>query len=406
MVARFSPLVLPLAGEAAKVVPAAAAGLRLAFATMGDARQHGFWSGTPKAMAEALTRAGHQLSYIGPITHPAERPLRALAHLLRPLGLTLPAPYHMKGMTRAYGRQAARAIAALTPPPDWALAVAGSAFAGALPPGLRLAYISDATFRLIANYHPHYRQLPRRAAAVADALEAAALARADLVFYPSDWAAHSAMRDYGVAPGKIRVIPWGANLASAAPHLPPPGPRGKGPIRLLFVGVSWAEKGAAIAVETLAALQAQGLAAELTICGCTPPAPLAAPGLTIIPFLRKSIAAEAARLEALYRAADFFILPTRADCFGIVFCEAAAYGLPSLAPATGGVPSAIAQGESGILLPEGARGAVYAKAIAALWADPAAYAALRAKARARYEAVLNWDAWAAAVTAALRGSGG
>lgn len=401
MVTHFSPPVSPLAGEAAKALPGA--GLHLAFATMGDARQHSLWSGTPKAMAEALTRAGHQLSYIGPITHPAERPLRALSRLVRPLGLALPAPYHMKGMTRAYGRQAAQAIAALSPPPDWVLAVAGSAFAGALPPGLRLAYISDATFRLIAGYHPHYRQLPRQAAALADSLEAASIARADLIFYPSDWAASSAIRDYGAAPGKIRVIPWGANLAPPAP--PPPGPQGKGPIRLLFVGVNWAEKGAAIAVETLTALQAQGLAAELTICGCTPPAPLTAPGLTIIPFLRKSIAAEAARLEALYRTADFFILPTRADCFGIVFCEAAAYGLPSLAPATGGVPSAVAPGENGILLPEGARGDAYAAAIAALWANPAAYAALRAKARARYERVLNWQAWAAAVTAALRGAG-
>lgn len=397
MVTRLSPPAL----EAAP--PRPETGLHLAFATMGDARQHGLWSGTPKAMAEALTRAGHQLSYIGPITHPADRPLRALARLMRPFGLSLPAPYHMKGMTRAYGRQAAQALTALSPPPDWALAVAGSAFAGALPTPLRLAYISDATFRLIAGYHPHYRQLPRRAAAVADALEAAALARAELIFYPSDWAAHSAMRDYGVAPSKIRVIPWGANLAPPAP--PAPGPRPEGPLRLLFVGVNWAEKGAAIAVETLAALQAQGLAATLTICGCTPPTPLAMPGLTIIPFLRKSVPEEAAELETLYRSADFFLLPTRADCFGIVFCEAAAYGLPSLAPATGGVPSAVAAEENGILLPEGAGGGAYAAAIAALWADPAAYAALRAKARARYERVLNWDAWAASLSAALRGAG-
>jgi glycosyltransferase involved in cell wall biosynthesis len=397
MVTHLSPLAL----EAAPPQPET--GLHLAFATMGDARQHGLWSGTPKAMAEALARAGHTLSYIGPITHPADRPLRSLARLLRPLGLSLPAPYHMKGMTSAYGRRATQAIGALAPPPDWVLAVAGSAFAGALPPGLRLAYISDATFRLIAGYHPHYRQLPRRAAAVADALEAAAIARADLVFYPSDWAARSAILDYGAAPDKIRVIPWGANLAPPAP--PTPSARAEGPIRLLFVGVNWAEKGAAVAVETLAALQAQGLEATLTICGCTPPAPLAVPGLTIIPFLRKSVRAEAAALEALYRRADFFLLPTRADCFGIVFCEAAAYGLPSLAPATGGVPSAVATGENGILLPEGAGGGAYAAAIAALWADPAAYAALRVKARARYEKVLNWDAWAARLSAALRGAG-
>jgi phosphatidylinositol alpha-1,6-mannosyltransferase len=57
---------------------------------------------------------------------------------------------------------------------------------------------------------------------------------------------------------------------------------------------------------------------------------------------------------ALYRTADLFVMPTGAktaqrEGFGIVFLEAAASGLPSVAVRTGGVPDAIVDGQTGVL---------------------------------------------------------
>jgi glycosyltransferase involved in cell wall biosynthesis len=91
---------------------------------------------------------------------------------------------------------------------------------------------------------------------------------------------------------------------------------------------------------------------------------------------------------------DFLLLPTRAECFGLVFCEAAAFGVPSVSADTGGVRGAVHEGKNGFLLPPDANGKIYAEKITELWNDRAAYLHLRESARNLFETTLNWDAWA------------
>ena len=153
------------------------------------------------------------------------------------------------------------------------------------------------------------------------------------------------------------------------------------------------EKGADIAIGTLTELKDRGVEAELVICGCTPPKPVTQDGLTIIPYLDKNNPEQRNRLFQLYNDADFFLLPTRADCYGIVFCEAAAHGVPSIAPATGGVPCAVRDGETGILVPPNATKADYAAVIAEIFANPDRLARLRQSSRDAFEARLNWQVW-------------
>jgi glycosyltransferase involved in cell wall biosynthesis len=262
-----------------------------------------------------------------------------------------------------------------------------------VPDGVPLVYASDATFRLVENYHPNYRNLSRAAREIAERLERSTIARADLILYPSEWAAESAIRDYGADPTQVHVIPWGANLEAAPDRSSVLRYRKPGPCRLLFIGASWEEKGADMAVETLAELRGRGVEAELVICGCSPPRPVTQDGLTIIPYLDKNDREQRNRLDQLYREADFFLLPTRADCWGIVFCEAAAHGVPSIAPATGGVPCAVRDGETGILLPPNATKADYATVISKTFANPDRLACLRQSSRDAYETQLNWQAW-------------
>jgi glycosyltransferase involved in cell wall biosynthesis len=65
-------------------------------------------------------------------------------------------------------------------------------------------------------------------------------------------------------------------------------------------------------------------------------------------------------LEATYRSADLFVMPSRfgrwdgswkGEGFGIVYLEAAAFGVPSLAYDCGGVTDIIVDGENGFLVP-------------------------------------------------------
>jgi glycosyltransferase involved in cell wall biosynthesis len=46
---------------------------------------------------------------------------------------------------------------------------------------------------------------------------------------------------------------------------------------------------------------------------------------------------EPTQLTQLYRGSDLLVLPTRADCYSLVICEAAAQGVPALATRVGGI---------------------------------------------------------------------
>ncbi|MBK7946173.1 MAG: glycosyltransferase family 4 protein [Flavobacteriales bacterium] len=80
-----------------------------------------------------------------------------------------------------------------------------------------------------------------------------------------------------------------------------------------------------------------------------------------------------------------------------MFCEAAAYGLPVLATRTGGVPTVVEEGRTGLLFPLDAEGQQYADAIQGLLADSARLTAMRRAARGRFEHVLNWEAFVQAM---------
>ncbi len=72
------------------------------------------------------------------------------------------------------------------------------------------------------------------------------------------------------------------------------------------------------------------------------------------PYVRFVIGPDQETLAALYRAADVFALAVRAskgdvEGFGIVFLEAALFGVPSVGSRVGGVPEAIVDGRTGLL---------------------------------------------------------
>lgn len=223
-----------------------------------------------------------------------------------------------------------------------------------------------------------------------------------MVLVSSEWARDAAIRDYGVDPGKVHNVWMGANL-------PDPPSREEalarsydgGRLRLLFVGVLWDIKGGDIAYEALLRLLEMGYDAELTVVGCRPPEGVTHPRLRVIPFLNKQIPAQRAEFARLWRDAHVFILPSRAEAAGVVFCEAAAHGIPCVATRTGGIPSIIAEGRNGYTLAPSAGGAEYAGQIAEMISDPVRYARLCETSREEYETRLNWDAWGGAVARIL-----
>ena len=110
-------------------------------------------------------------------------------------------------------------------------------------------------------------------------------------------------------------------------------------------------------------------------------------------------------LPGLYRAADVFVLPAVHDRAGNVdglpnvILEAMASGLPVVASAISGVPLAVTDGETGLLVGENERDEL-ARALVALARDPDRRRRLGDAARSRAESELTWDAVAARYRAA------
>lgn len=105
-------------------------------------------------------------------------------------------------------------------------------------------------------------------------------------------------------------------------------------------------------------------------------------------------------LPDLYRSADLFVLPAVHDGKGNVdglpnvILEAMASGLPVVASGISGIPLAVEDGGTGLLVPEGDPEALL-EALRRLLADPAAARALGERGRRKAETGLTWDAVAA-----------
>ncbi|MGI5817756.1 MAG: glycosyltransferase family 4 protein [Armatimonadota bacterium] len=101
------------------------------------------------------------------------------------------------------------------------------------------------------------------------------------------------------------------------------------------------------------------------------------------------------RLAALYAAADLYVMPSRPvrgalpEGLGLVYLEAAAAGTPSVATRFGGIPDAVADGETGLLVPPDEPDAL-ADAIIELLGDDARRAAMGEAARERVLSEFTW----------------
>jgi phosphatidylinositol alpha-1,6-mannosyltransferase len=110
-------------------------------------------------------------------------------------------------------------------------------------------------------------------------------------------------------------------------------------------------------------------------------------------------------LPAYYSAADLFVMPAReappdVEGFGLVFLEANACGTPAVGARSGGVPDAIVDGETGLLVPPAAPTAL-ASALASLLHAPERLATLGRQGRTRTRRTANWQEVARNVHAVL-----
>jgi glycosyltransferase involved in cell wall biosynthesis len=264
---------------------------------------------------------------------------------------------------------------------------------------------TDGTFRRMQDFYPYYKNLCAETLRSGLLMNETLVRRCRLAIYSSDWAAQSAQAQYQLDPARVKVVPFGANLecqrtsrevANLIAARPP------SPVKLLFIGRIWERKGGDVALAVVRQLNESGTPAELTLVGSGPENPAALPAcVKPLGFISKATVAGRKQLDRLFEASHFLIVPSRAEAYGIVFCEASSFGLPSLATRIGGIPTIIREGVNGRTFPLDAPVSDYCEFITGLMRNYAQYRHLAMNAFGEYERRLNWRVAAQTVKALL-----
>lgn len=218
--------------------------------------------------------------------------------------------------------------------------------------------------------------------------ERKALGKLSLVITYSNWNADILSSFYLVPRNKILVVPVPASLPEEIARARVDGePLAMRPLHLLLVGRNAHRKGLDIAIEAVQLLNRDGVPADLHIVGLTGEANS---HVRYMGIFRKDVQSELWAYVDQYRWAHFLLHPARFEAGGIAVSEAAAFGLPAITNAAGGLATTVKHGVSGIVLPAGSPARAYADTLRSYLDNPAGYLALRRSTRRRYEEELNW----------------
>jgi len=365
--------------------------VKLGFVTLNGSADVHHWSGLNYHIARSLERAGATLVRVGPLTHPWTRGMKLRRRWYGLTGHRYHANFEASALD-AFGAQARQMI-----PGDVDAVVAVTTMVAASLTGLRVPVISwdDATPASMTDYYPDFVRLSSRSARDADTMGHRATENVALALYASEWAAASARSAYQLPIERCAVVPFGANLetlptAREVNAAITERPRTR--CRLLWVGVDWERKRGDLVVEVAKRIEAQGIPVELTVVGCRPPGDRELPAwVSVEGFVSKRTAVGTVRLAELFARSHFLVVPSEAEAYGLVYCEAAAFGVPAVATRTGGVPTIVVDEETGVLEDPSAQADAYAGRIIALMRDRPRYESMARAASARSAALLNWD---------------
>ena len=179
-------------------------------------------------------------------------------------------------------------------------------------------------------------------------LTRAVLRTASVVVAQSRWTADSVVRDYGIAPDRVRVLAQGADLARFAPGSRTGGLDGR-PVRLLFVGGDFTRKGGPVLLEALRRLSHD---VEVDLVTSAPVQAGALPAGVVVRS-HCGLDHDSPQLFELFARADLFVLPSLGDASPLALGEALAAGLPVVATRVGAVPEMAVHGTTGLVVEPG-----------------------------------------------------
>ncbi len=367
---------------------------KIAFLTSIDPRNKSALSGSSHYIYKALEKHVGDIDILGPVSVESW-----FSKIIARISNRLPWKYnlsHSYYFALKYANRFSKKISGKQY--DFIFAARSSTEMSLLKTDIPIIYFSDTTFNLLYNYYDWFSNFMTISVIEGNSIERRSINKSAITIFSSDWAAQSSIEYYGANPAKVHVIPFGPNVDNIPTRDDALKVKDREICKLLFVGVEWERKGGQIAFDTLLALKKMGLNVSLTVLGCTPPDNIVDDDLIVIPFLNKNKEDESRRFNALFEESHFFILPTKQECFGVVFCEASAFGLPSLTSDTGGISGAVKNNINGFRFNVSDGGDEYAAKVYSIFTDyENKYTPLCVSSRELYDKELNWEAFGKSV---------
>lgn len=378
--------VAPCSGAVAPALPSTGKRLRIGLVAVRSANASQSWKGVFRALAQALEDAGADVIRIEIEDGTVGTMLRLKEYFVRRLIGRRYQRHREPLVLAAYGRAMDRALAEHGV--DLAISLKAMPMS-ASQTSIPLILYNDSPFSGLLDFYPEFTGMSAGHVADGHAMEQQTAEKAAWSIYTSTWAADLAVRDYGVDPNRVSVVPIGANLnrepsRSEVEHYL--DARAQSPQRrFLWLGVDWLRKRGALAVAIIEELRRRGYPVHLTVAGCGQNESVpASPDVTYIPFL------DAAGIGRQLETTEFLLFPTLADCTPLVYSEANAFGVPVLSTDVGGIGTSVTDGRNGLLFDVHAPVSEWADRIAAYLDGQEDYRRLALSSFDEYTTRLNW----------------
>ncbi|MBP6756378.1 MAG: glycosyltransferase family 4 protein [Bacteroidia bacterium] len=366
--------------------------LKVGIITSADPTDKRSWSGTFFRMSNALKDEFSTVINLGPVR------LSKLDYLIMNLQLIFLSVFHLVIFQKRFNREHNHIKSKYhcrffdkviqQNKIDILFAPSASSQIAYLKTNLPICHYSDTTLLAIIDYYDYFKKFSKKSIQISNKIEQKAINKSKTQVFSSKWALDSAKQDYGAK--KTFLVKMGANI-DTDPQDIDIIKEYESTINILFVGVDWKRKGGDIVLDTIDKLDKKGFNVQLIVIGCVPPQ--THPKMKVIPFLNKNDNNDMLKFQEFFKKSHLFFMPTRAECYGIVFCEANAYGLPVITTDTGGVSSIIENGVNGFMLPFEAKSEEYYKVIADLISDDLKLRRMSETSRKKYLKDLNWKQW-------------
>jgi glycosyltransferase involved in cell wall biosynthesis len=365
--------------------------MKIAYVTTYNARDLNQWSGTPYHMTRAFEREEVSLAYVGSLAArlPATARIKKIWRRLV-LGHSESVRFNI-AVAKNYAQQVARQLEQLQPQAIITPEVNPVAYLNCQQP---LILWTDALYAGLLGFYPASANLSALSVQQGNQVTAECLARCRLAIFSSEWAARSAIELYGADKEKVKVVPYGANIecqhtiADIREMLKERSPK---ILKLLFIGTRWEQKGGPLVLSVAKALHASGLAVALTIVGCHVPSAEKLPAyVRCLGFISKHSPEGLSQLKQLLRESHFLFVPSQSEAYGIVFCEANAYGLPCLSTHVGGISTVIKDNINGMTFARNASIDLYCSYLSNMMRHESQYEARALSSFNEYATRLNW----------------